>query len=172
MFPWTHAAFGYALLLVLAVALSRRVSRAELLAVVVGTQLPDLVDKPLAWWFNVLPSGRSLAHSLVVAVPLLVLVLAVAWYRSHPAVGAAFALGYASHLLGDTYVELLYWRTEDLSFLLYPFLPAYPYDDGIGFGEFLSAIEVTTPLLLGLAVAVVAGLGFLVHFLRAPWLPE
>jgi membrane-bound metal-dependent hydrolase YbcI (DUF457 family) len=174
MFPWTHAAFGYAVFLVVAgglVALDRRgpVSRAELLAVVAGSQLPDLVDKPLAWYLVVLPSGRSLAHSLVVAVPLSVAVVAVAWYRSHPEVGFAFAIGYATHLFGDVYVALYYWRVEEFTFLLWPFLPAYPYDDFTGFGNFAEGVAVTTPLLAALALAALGGLVFLAHFLRAPW---
>ena len=174
MFPWTHAAFGYALFLIVAgglVALGvrGRISRTELLAVLAGTQLPDLVDKPLAWYFAVIPSGRSLAHSLVVAVPVCLAVLVVAWYRTHPEVGLAFAVGYASHLFGDVYVALYYWRVEELTFLLWPVLPPYPYDDFTGFGNFAAGVEVTTPLLAALALAAVGGLVFLGHFLRAPW---
>ncbi|MDZ7745925.1 MAG: hypothetical protein U5K28_05195 [Halobacteriales archaeon] len=40
MLPWTHAAFGYLLLLLVAGFLGQRLSRAELAAVIVGTQLP------------------------------------------------------------------------------------------------------------------------------------
>jgi len=174
MLPWTHAAFGYAVLLVVAgglVALDRRgpLSRAELLAVVAGTQLPDLVDKPLAWQFAVLPSGRSLAHSLLVAVPLCLAVVAVAWYRSHPEVGLAFAVGYATHLFGDVYVALYYWRVEEFTFLLWPVLAPYPYDEFVSYGALVAGIEVTTPLLAALGLAVLGGLVFLAHFLRAPW---
>lgn len=172
MFPWTHAAFGYGLLLVLGFALSRRLSRAELIAVLVGTQFADVVDKPLAWWFGVIPSGRSLAHSLLVAVPLSMLVLAVAWHRSHPEIGTAFGLGYASHLVGDTYVAFYYWRPTEFSFLLWPLLPAYPYDDFAGFADFTANVEVTTALLGGLAVGAIAGLAILIQFLRAPWWPS
>lgn len=32
-----------------------------------ATQLPDLIDKPLAWSVGILPTGRSLAHSLLTA---------------------------------------------------------------------------------------------------------
>ena len=169
MFPWTHAAFGYLLLLLIAVLLGRRLSRAELLALIVGTQLPDFVDKPLAWWFSVLPSGRSLAHSLVVAVPLSVVVLAVAWYRSHPGVGLAFGFGYASHLLGDSYVAFYAWRPEEFTFLLWPLLPAYPYDDFVGFTDFFSRLTVTSELLVAFLATVVVGVVFLVQFVRAPW---
>lgn len=169
MFPWTHAAFGYGLLLVLTFVLSRRISRAELVAVLVGTQFADVVDKPLAWWFGVVPSGRSLAHSLLVAVPLSALVLAVAWHRSHPEVGTAFGLGYASHLVGDTAVAFYYWRPEEFTFLLWPLLPAYPYDEFVGFADFAGNVEVTTTLLITLVGGVLFGLVFLVQFVRAPW---
>ena len=169
MFPWTHAAVGYALLVGLALVLRRQVSRAELVAVVAGALLPDLVDKPLAWWFGVLPSGRSLAHSLLLAVPLAVFVLAVAWYRGQLAAGAAFGLGYASHLLGDTYVALYYWRPAELTFLLWPVLPPYPYDDVTGFVNFFSNVTPTPALLVTLGLGIVAGGVFAVQFYRAPW---
>ena len=170
MLPWTHAAFGYLLLLSVSALLRRRLSRAELIAVIVGTQLPDLVDKPLAWWFSVLPSGRSLAHSLLVAVPLSLLVLALAWYLTHPEVGLAFGLGYASHLIGDSYVAIYYWRPEEFTFLLWPWLPAYPYDDFVGLTDFFSQVAVTRSFLLFLGVAAGIGVVFLVQFARAPTL--
>ncbi|WP_324664302.1 metal-dependent hydrolase [Haloarcula sediminis] len=174
MFPWTHAAFGYALFVVVAGALVAlgvrgRISRAELLAAVAATQLPDLVDKPLAWYFAVIPSGRSLGHSLIVTVPLSLAVLAVARHRGHAEVGLAFAVGYASHLLGDSYVALYYWRVEEFTFLLWPVLPAYPYDDFAGLGALVDGVALTAPLLAALALAAVGGLVFLGHFLRAPW---
>lgn len=167
MFPWTHAAFGYLLLLSVAVLLRRRLSRAELVAVIVGTQLPDLVDKPLAWWFNVLPSGRSLAHSLLVAVPLSLLVLAVAWYLTHPEVGFAFGVGYASHLIGDSYVALYYWRPEELTYLLWPLLPPYPYDDFAGLTDFFSQVVITRNFVILFIAAAAVGTGFIVQFVHA-----
>lgn len=172
MFPWTHAAFGYLLLLSVAVLLRWRLSRAELIAVFVGSQLPDLVDKPLAWWFSVLPSGRSLFHSLLVAVPLSLLVLVVAWYLTHPEVGFAFGVGYASHLVGDSYAALYYWRPEEFSFLLWPLLPAYPYDDFVSFADFFSQVTVTQNVLIFFVVAVGVGVVFFVQFVRAPSLRQ
>ena len=60
MWPWGHLALGYLLHSPLARARFGRppTDRATLL-LVIGTQLPDLVDKPLAWWLGVLPAGRS-----------------------------------------------------------------------------------------------------------------
>lgn len=169
MLPWTHAVFGYLLLLVVAGYLGRGLSRAELAAVIVGTQLPDIIDKPLAWWFSLLPSGRSLAHSLLVAVPLVVVVLAYAWHRSHPEAGVAFGLGYASHLVGDAYVAVIYWRPEELTFLLWPLLPPYPYDDFVGFTDFLLRLTISRELIIFLLAATAVGCVFLVQFARAPW---
>lgn len=169
MFPWTHAAFGYLLFLVVVFLLGRRVSRAELLAVLVGTQLADVVDKPLAWWFGALPSGRSLAHSLLFVVPLATVVVAIAWHHRHPEVGFAFAFGYLTHLFGDSYVALFYWRPEEFTYLLWPILPAYPYDDFVGFANFADSVEITEPFVLLFGAASAVGIGFLVQFFRAPW---
>lgn len=172
MFPWTHAAVGYLLLVGLWLALGRRVSKAELVAVVVGTQLADVVDKPLAWWLQILPAGRSLAHSLLFAVPLTALVVGVAWRRHHPEVGAAFGLGYLSHLVGDTYVAVYYWRVEEFTFLLWPLLPPYPYDEFTGVAELATGVELTLPLVAFATGSVLVGLVFFVHFSRAPrWAP-
>jgi hypothetical protein len=167
MFPWTHAAFGYLLLVVGTVLLRRTVSRAELVAVIAGTQFADVVDKPLAWTVTVLPSGRSLAHSLLFAVPLCLLVLAVAWHRSHPEVGTAFGLGYASHLLGDTYTAIRYWNPQEFGFLLYPLLPPHPEKFG-SFGAFLDQLTVTSDFMMALVAAAALGTLFLVQFARAP----
>jgi len=173
MFPWTHAAVGYLCLVGCWLVLGRRVSKAELVAVVVGTQLADVVDKPLAWSFQLLPAGRSLAHSLLVAVPLIALVIGVAWRRRHPEVGVAFGVGYLSHLAGDTYVAVYYWRTEELTFLLWPLLPPYPYDDFTGVLDFAGGVELTLPLLVALLGSGLVGLVFIAQFYRAPrWPPS
>lgn len=167
MFPWTHAAFGYLCLATVVVLLRRRVSRAELLAVVVGTQFADVVDKPLSWGVAVLPSGRSLAHSLLFAVPLCAIVFVVAWRRGHPEGGSAFGLGYASHLLGDTYTAIYYWQVQNFSFLFYPVLPAHP-EEFDSFGSFFGQVVVTGDLLVALVAAAGLGALFLFQFARAP----
>jgi hypothetical protein len=169
MFPWTHAAFGYLLFLAVLLVLGRRTTKAELLAVLVGTQFADLVDKPLAWWFGVIPSGRSLGHSLAFVVPLAAVVVAIAWYRHHTRVGVAFAFGYLTHLLGDVAVAVVYWRPAELTFLLWPLLPPYPYDDAVGFVEFAASVEITGSFVLQWVAATAVGIGFLVHLASVPW---
>ena len=89
--------------------------------------------------------------------------------RNHPEVGVAFGVGYASHLFGDTYVALYYWRVEEFTFLLWPLLPPYPYDDFSGFLDFASQLEVTQGFLVAGLLSIGFGVGFLVQFARAPW---
>lgn len=100
MWPWDHAVFGY-VLYSLAVRLRGHRPGEEVVVLLVSTQAPDLVDKPLSWVFHVLPSGYAVGHSVFVALPVGVLVVVAAARRGRPTLGAAFAVGYWSHLLGD-----------------------------------------------------------------------
>ncbi|ELZ44577.1 putative membrane-bound metal-dependent hydrolase [Halorubrum coriense DSM 10284] len=89
---------------------------------VVGSQFPDLVDKPLAHQFGVLPSGRVFIHSLPFALPIAGGVLAYGLYTERPRVAGAFVVAYLSHLLGDTYRRLFAGQIP--SDLLWPFVAA------------------------------------------------
>ncbi|MFC7019227.1 MULTISPECIES: metal-dependent hydrolase [Haloarcula] len=73
------------------------------LILLIASQFPDLIDKPLAFSLQVLPSGRMLAHSVVVSVPLLLalIILATRYGRTRDAL--VFVFGYMSHLVGDFY---------------------------------------------------------------------
>ena len=95
MWPWEHAAVGYLLLSLGSRASGRGPpSTPAVLALLFGTQLPDLVDKPLSWEFDLFPSGYAVGHSALVAVPVGLLVLALgrrrpsSGLRSTPPVGA------------------------------------------------------------------------------------
>ncbi|WP_435064324.1 metal-dependent hydrolase [Halobaculum sp. EA56] len=101
MFPWDHLAIGYVAVSLWLRLRGRRVDDLAWLAVVVGTQFPDLVDKPLSWTFAVLPTGTTLAHSVFVAVPLSAAVYLLARRRGRPDAGAAFGIGYLLHLPAD-----------------------------------------------------------------------
>lgn len=128
MWPWGHAAFGY-LCYSLAGHLGWRRTPAgpEVVVLVVATLLPDLVDKPLSWTFEVFPQGYSIAHSVFVAVPLALVVLGLAARVGHRSVGAAFLVGYWSHLVGDILVATVLHESGALARVLWPLvrLPAY-----------------------------------------------
>lgn len=102
MLPWEHAAVAY--LCYSGYARWRYADPPEgwpVLVVLFASQLPDLVDKPLAWYFHLLPSGRSLGHSIFIGLPLLGIVFGLASRRDESPPGAAFAIGYLSHLATD-----------------------------------------------------------------------
>ncbi|MXR40749.1 metal-dependent hydrolase [Halobaculum sp. WSA2] len=135
MLPLGHLAIaylwyaGYA-----AVGTHRLPARAALVPLAIGSQFPDLVDKPLAY-LDILISGRSLAHSLFtfaicsIAVWWLARRLRGRWSdgtlpeRLRVVTPAAFAVGYLSHLLGDTYRYLLAVDLWGARFLLNPLFP-------------------------------------------------
>jgi hypothetical protein len=66
-------------------------------AAIAGNLLPDVADKTGGWVLGVMPSGRWLAHGL----PFFALSLAVASRVVDGRAWRGFALGYASHLVGD-----------------------------------------------------------------------
>lgn len=142
MDPVTHGAVAYLLYVAYALVSSHRLpARWALVPLAVGSQFPDLVDKPLAYW-GVLAYGRSLAHSvfsllfvcgvvwLVVRSPTLRLAdwLPAQVRRLTP---AAFTIGYAAHLLGDAWRGLFSGDLFSVRFLAYPLfgVPQSPSDN-------------------------------------------
>ncbi|MDT3435489.1 hypothetical protein KZ498_11520 [Haloarcula sp. 1CSR25-25] len=97
------------------------------LLLLVATQLPDVIDKPLAWTFAILPSGRMLAHSLVVSLPILTEVVLLAAHRGFGRYAVVFSAGYLSHIAGDFY-PILRLGTDYYFFpnLFWPLLAANP----------------------------------------------
>ncbi len=164
MLPWGHAAVGYLCYRLYAFVRHRRPPTGmTVIALAIGTQFPDLVDKPLAWTFGVLPSGRSLAHSLLV----LGVVASVVYWRGRErseqtrAALFAFGFGWLSHLFADGYTVLL-GRQTCVNYLLWP-LAACPYDEkDRSIIEFLLAVEFTGGALIGVGLAAVAGVIWLV----------
>lgn len=127
MWPLGHAAAGY---LVYSLGVDRdwlaAPSAGAVVALAVGTQVPDLIDKPLAWIVPVLPAGRSLGHSLLFVVPACVAAVLVARALDRSAVGIALALGILSHPLVDVVPFL--WGNSPHEFLLWPVLTVEGYD--------------------------------------------
>ena len=128
MWPWTHLAVGYLLVSLLWRLRGHRVDGAVAVAAALGTQFPDIVDKPLAWGLHLLPAGRSLAHSVFTAVVVSAVVFYAAARRDCPGPALAFVGGYASHLAGDAVPNLPAGEFDALTFLLWPLLPLPEYD--------------------------------------------
>lgn len=157
MWPWGHLAVGYVCYSVFVhIRRKRGPDGWGALAAAFGTQFPDLIDKPLAWSFHLLPSGRSLAHSLLTATLVLVAVHLHWRRRGRSHLTIPFAVGYLSHLAGDAIGPLIDGEYAYLSFLGWPLLPPPPYGDEGGFLSHVAAIEPTPWFLAQLGFALAA----------------
>lgn len=159
MWPWAHAAVGYLLYtLFVRVRSRRRPAGPAVLVLALGTQLPDLVDKPLAWYVPVLPTGRSLAHSLLVGGLVVALVFAYARRTDRTHLGTAFAVGYLSHPLADGLHPFVQGEWHFLAYLAWPVLPSPEYEGPESVLTRLAQLEPTPSFLFGLALTAVAAL--------------
>ncbi|WP_256476610.1 metal-dependent hydrolase [Haloplanus pelagicus] len=133
MLPWGHLAVGYLGYTVLTRARTRRPpAGVPVLVLAVATQLPDLVDKPLNWWFGVF-DGRGIGHSLVAVAVVCLLAVLVARRYDRPALTGALSIGLFSHLCADAWRPLVAGRFERATFLLWPLLPVPTYStDSLG----------------------------------------
>jgi len=133
MWPWGHLAVAYLLFTVGTHQRFGRPPRAwPAIALAVGSQTPDLIDKPLAWNVGVLPGGRTLAHSLFALACLVPAVLLVADRLEGRAVGVGFLVGYGSHLLADIPPAVLSGEFAHAAYLLWPVLEQPPEDPVAG----------------------------------------
>lgn len=159
MWPWGHLAVGYLLYSLGRHHRGGRPGPLEAALVALGTQLPDLVDKPLAWSLGVLPGGRTLGHSIIVAALVIGAISVIVRPRYGRRPVTAFAVGYLSHLLADLPPELLAGEITRASYLLWPLLPPPPYELEPSFIAHLRAYELGSYealqfLLFGVAVGV------------------
>jgi len=179
MWPWGHLAVGYLCYSLLARATDRRVSAFAVVAVAVGTQFPDLIDKPLAWTLTVLPNGRSLAHSLLTAAlvgfVLLLIARKIDARTIERAIGTdggttlapsavhlvgAFLLGYVSHLISDGLHSIVTGQFQYLAYLAWPVLPPIQYDGPKSFVGHFAAMELTPFLALEFLLVGVAAVAW------------
>ena len=170
MWPWGHLAVAYLCYVALSLVGERsEPNRVTLLALAFGSQFPDLVDKPLAWWFDVLPSGRSLAHSLITATILLSIAYLISTRFDRQESVVAFGVGYVSHSLSDLGLDVvlglfagdmsqLRWTT----YLLWPVLAPPPYANDGSFVAQLAAFELSRSMIgqLVLAIAIAVWIGY------------
>lgn len=130
------------------------------LTAVFAGSFADLVDKPLAWTVAVIPSGRMLAHSIVISVPLIIIVLTVAYWRHKFVYGIVFSWGHLTHIPADFY-PILYQGTDYYWFpnIFWPIMSPNP-DRNPGFSDklpafgFESLAEFTVLVLVLVYIAV------------------
>ena len=121
MMPWEHAVIGYIGYSVFVHVVYRESpTTGETLVVVFASVLPDLIDKPLAWQFNVFSSGHALGHSLFFAIPLSLALLVLAWLRGQRRYGEAFAIGYLLNVPADNVPKYLVNGELPLDRILWP----------------------------------------------------
>ncbi|MEF8774489.1 MAG: metal-dependent hydrolase [Halobacteriales archaeon] len=147
MWPWGHAAVAYLVYSGLRRAAGRPApSTVGALAVALGAQASDVIDKPLAWTFAVLESGRSLGHSLFVIVP----AVALLWWvlgDDHPVAVAGFGVGWLSHPFADAVYSVAVWEPASLAYFVWPLAEMPPPSIGQSFLAHLLALE-PDPLFL------------------------
>lgn len=160
MWPWGHLAVGYLVYSLLShIQWGSPPREYSVLALTIGTQFPDVIDKPLAWTFGVLPTGRSLAHSILTVVLVLALLRLLVRHRHSIRLVTAFGVGYLAHLGADSLQPLLTGDYASVRFLAWPLLR--PIDSGTAqsFLAHFGSIEVTSFFafelgLVGLAIGV------------------
>ncbi|MFC6873710.1 metal-dependent hydrolase [Halobellus marinus] len=124
MWPWEHALFAYVFYsLYLRGRYRSRPDDWPVVALVFASMVPDLVDKPLAWQFGVFESGHAAAHSVFVAVPASILIIAVGKRYQREQIGIAFAIGHLLHLVGDVLPVSLSREMVYLAPVLWPVAP-------------------------------------------------
>jgi hypothetical protein len=157
MWPWAHAALGYlCYTLYLRLRTQERPAGRPVLVLALATQLPDLVDKPLAWYVDVLPYGRTLAHSVLLGGVVAALISLLLRRQGYNPESVAFAVGYYSHLFGDAFGHLIGWNVADLAFLLWPVLPIPGVESEVeGLLNHLRDIEGSPLFLFGLVLTIV-----------------
>jgi len=163
MWPWEHLAFGYLLYSLAVRATTGDPPRGSAVVVLaVATQVPDLVDKPLAWSLDVFAVGYAVGHSVFMVGPLLVVAAFLAWRRGTGArrLVGAYAVGHLSHLLGDLVYPLVLGDGLLVERLLWP---VATFEPSVGRGGFVARVVVFFQRYLDQLLALELGLAFLVQ---------
>lgn len=166
MWPWEHTLFAY-----LVNSLATHLSIGEppqdgpVIALVLGSVLPDVIDKPLAWQFGIVKSGYAIAHSIFVAIPFNLCVMVVGVKFGKPRVAIAFSLGYLLHLLGDVFPSFLATGKLQWQQITWPIgrRRPDPYESSIGgfienfteYFERLISFELNAPIIIGIGTTIV-----------------
>lgn len=159
MFPHQHFIVAIVPVVAYVMVSDRRLPSIHLLGIVfLGSQFPDLVDKPLAHQFVVLPSGRVFMHSLPIVLPLLVLLGVYGWRTDRRRLSAAFAFAHLSHVFTDHLTALRSPTPQLPPELLWPILsptasPVTPAWAGPG-GIYVLLWTAFSIVVLSLSIAV------------------
>lgn len=171
--PWGHFAVAFVPYLAYSVGRHRRLPTVDgVTLLAVASQLPDLVDKPFAWWFGLLPSGRAGAHSIALAVLAIAAVTATARHLDRSDLAALFTFGYLSHIYADYRHVAFNWqtlRTDPGQFyylpnVFWPLVPANP-DRNTSVVDHFARVQPTGRVVLLVALAGAAA-AFYLHRLR------
>ncbi|MFC7095841.1 metal-dependent hydrolase [Halobaculum marinum] len=130
----------------------------EVWLVALGSQFPDLVDKPLAWSLSVLPAGRSLGHSLFTVVALAILLRRLVPPDRHSLI-VPFLAAILTHDLTDAIAPLNRGEPEYVAYLMWPVVEQPQYDPPppllAAFGEsVLHGLSGTGVVVIAVTVAV------------------
>jgi hypothetical protein len=131
-------------------------SKSLIFVIFVGSQFPDLVDKPLAHAVLILPSGRVFIHSLPFAIPICVLAIYYGAATHRPELSGAFVFAYLAHIFTDTQHVLLdggvppdlFWPL--MRSLPRPVEPPWGGPDGI----YIALWTMFSVLILGVALII------------------
>ena len=128
------------------------------LLLLVATQLPDVIDKPLAWTFSVLPSGRSFGHSLVVTAILALGLWRLAHRFDRRREAGAFLCGHLTHIVADMVPAVVAGEWIQLRTLAWPLVPVYVFPDeqDRSIIEFFLTLEPAAIPTSGVVLTVVA----------------
>lgn len=121
MFPWEHLVLGYVVFSLWSHLRYREPPDwAGALGAAFGSQLPDLIDKPLAWTWGVTETGYAIGHSIFFAPVVLLVTYAVARRLDRMRAGVAFGLAYLSHLVSDVFYPIAFGRPIEPRVILWP----------------------------------------------------
>jgi hypothetical protein len=87
------------------------------------------------------PTGYALGHSIFVAVPIGLVILAVSRHTDRMPFAIAGVVGYWSHLLADVLDPLRYAAPPAPGRVLWPFVAHTPYEQDLGLGRGLAYLE-------------------------------
>lgn len=133
MWPWGHLAVAYlAFSLVSRAYDGKPPTGGPTLVLAVASQIPDLVDKPLSWGFDVFAQGYGVGHSVFFAAPAIAVALAYAVHVGRTRYGLALGVGWSAHLASDVLFGVVLGEGPAVRTVLWPLHrnPGYSVERG------------------------------------------